>query len=332
MEALAYTYRGNLVDFVHYGDIAVTDKEGKLIYKVGDSERMAFSRSSAKPLQMIPVIESGAIKHFGISDKEIAVMCSSHNGEPEHVETIRGILKKIGLEEKHLQCGDHYPMAPGLEMEMKKAGRPPSPIFHPCSGKHCGMLMTALMYKEPIDTYPDPDHPVQQRILSILSEVCELPKDAIEIGVDGCGVPVHATPLSRFAVGFGKLAYPETSPYKATYETIARALKAHPFMIGGTGRICTALNEATDGNLLIKDGADGYFAMAVLDKQWGVTFKLNEAGFALFNIVVVELVKQLGLLTEEQEKMLSSLLEYEVRNDPGDIAAVRKPAFTLEKL
>lgn len=332
MEALALTYRGNVVDFIHYGDIAVTDNTGALICKVGDPERVAFARSSAKPLQILPVFESGAIEHFGITEKEIAVICSSHNGEADHVETIRGILKKIGLDESYLKCGAHYPMAPGLEAEMKQKGLPPLPIYHPCSGKHSGMLMTALMYKEPLDNYPDRDHPVQQRILSLLSEVCEIPKEEIEIGLDGCGVPVHAMPLNNFAKGFGKLAAPGDSPYATIYKKVAKSLKENPFMIGGTGRICTVLSEATDGNLVIKDGADGYLAMAVLDKQWGVTFKINEGGFGLFNIIVVELVKQLGLLNEEQEKKLIDILDYEVRNDQGDIAAIRKPSFQLERL
>lgn len=161
MEPLAYTYRADVIDFIHYGDIAVVDSKGKLIYSCGDPYREAFVRSSAKPIQILPAFMANAIDHFNITDREIAIMCSSHNGEPEHAKTILGILDKIGLQIDNLKCGDHYPMIPALELEMRKKGEPQSPIFHSCSGKHCGMLMTGLMYNEPLEEYYELEHPIQ---------------------------------------------------------------------------------------------------------------------------------------------------------------------------
>ena len=172
MAVIAYQYRGDLVDQIHRGHIAVTDHTGKILWKLGDPERLTFARSSAKPLQAIPVAESGALEHYGITPQELAVICSSHNGEPFHVKAVESILHKAGLSPDQLCCGSEYPMYVPAEDALKIAGIPRAPIYCDCSGKHAGMLITARHLGESLEDYISPEHPVQQRILSVFAEMC----------------------------------------------------------------------------------------------------------------------------------------------------------------
>lgn len=153
MAVIAYQYRGDLVDQIHRGHIAVTDHTGKILWKLGDPERLTFARSSAKPLQAIPVAESGALEHYGITPQELAVICSSHNGEPFHVKAVESILHKAGLSPDQLCCGSEYPMYVPAEDALKIAGIPRAPIYCDCSGKHAGMLITARHLGESLEGY-----------------------------------------------------------------------------------------------------------------------------------------------------------------------------------
>ena len=172
MAVIAYQYRGELVDQIHRGHIAVTDHTGRILWKLGDPERLTFARSSAKPLQAIPVAESGALEHYGITPQELAVICSSHNGEPFHVKAVESILHKAGLSPDQLCCGAEYPMYVPAEDALKIAGIPRAPIYCDCSGKHAGMLITARHFGESLENYTALEHPVQQRILSVFAEMC----------------------------------------------------------------------------------------------------------------------------------------------------------------
>ena len=60
MTRLAEVTRGGIVESVHEGMIAVVDVEGRLVASLGDPNAVIFYRSSAKPFQAIPVVESGA--------------------------------------------------------------------------------------------------------------------------------------------------------------------------------------------------------------------------------------------------------------------------------
>ena len=208
MAVIAYQYRGELVDQIHRGHIAVTDHTGRILWKLGDPERLTFARSSAKPLQAIPVAESGALEHYGITPQELAVICSSHNGEPFHVKAVESILHKAGLSPDQLCCGSEYPMYVPAEDALKIAGIPRAPIYCDCSGKHAGMLITARHLGESLEGYTALEHPVQQRILSVFAEMCGVETSDVQLAVDGCGVPVHALPLYRLAQGYARMSLP----------------------------------------------------------------------------------------------------------------------------
>ncbi|MCS0543363.1 asparaginase, partial [Aeromonas veronii] len=195
-------YRGGRVESSHFGHIAVVNSDGKLLYSLGDPNRVTYARSSAKPLQTIPVIETDAADFYDLSEADISLCCASHSGEAQHTDRVLDILKRAGIDESFLQCGTHIPHAHDTYKNLIASGKELTPLYNNCSGKHTGMLVTANHMKEALEDYYQLSHPVQKRILNVISEVSDYPIEKITMGTDGCGVPVHALPLERWAYAF----------------------------------------------------------------------------------------------------------------------------------
>ena len=212
METLVELTRGGLVEIRHRGVIAIVDSDGTVRRSIGDTEQYVFLRSSAKPLQVIPLIETGTADHFGFTERELAVMMASHNGEAFHVETVRSILDKIGLDEGALQCGVHAPGHKPTARELWRRGEKPTAVHNNCSGKHSGMLALAVRQGHPLDDYTSLDHPVQVQIRAAVADFVGLRPEQIEVAIDGCGVPVFGCPMWRAAHGYARLVDPADLP------------------------------------------------------------------------------------------------------------------------
>lgn len=333
MSIVAKTYRGNMVDLTHIGHIAVVDYTGKILYYYGNPKRMTFARSSAKPIQAIPVLESGATKEYSITDKETAIFCASHSGENFHVDAVRSILEKADLNEDYLKCGSHYPKATYAAEELKNKGLEPQNIHCNCSGKHSGMLITAKYYGEDLSSYYTPKHPVQKRIMKTISEICEYDEDKIVTAIDGCGVPVHAMPLYKFAHGFAKLSKPEVfnSNRAKVVERITSAMTEYPEMVGGTDRICTDLMKVCGDRLFAKSGAAAYYAVGLKNKGIGITFKIESGDFKILPAVVLETLRQLGVITNEDLAKLEKYYVLKIRNHKKEVVGETKVEFNLVK-
>ena len=332
-DILVSARRGPLMDLHYYGNVAVCDHTGKLLWYAGDPLLVAYARSSAKPMQAFSVFESGAVTSFGLSGNEIAALCASHSGEDMHVNAVRSILSKAGVPESALQCGVHYPMYRPAEIALIQADKKPSTVHCNCSGKHAGMLITAAAYGENYDDYTNLNHPVQQRILHNIADICEYPAEKIVIGVDGCGVPVHAMPLRVFAHGVAKLAKPEVLGGRAhIIERIAQEMNAYPEMMSGTGRSCAGILRAGDGKLLLKSGADGYYMCAVRGEGIGVAVKMINNAPNVSAMVLIETLRQLGVLSEAQVARLTPpFYNMEIRNNRKDLTGTITPQFMLKK-
>ncbi|HKH10911.1 MAG TPA: asparaginase [Rubrobacter sp.] len=269
--------RGPTTESVHRGRLVFCDPAGNVLDATGDPEAHVFARSSAKPFQALPLVLSGAADAFGLADDELAVACASHNAEEPHLAAVRSLLEKAGLSERDLQSGAHPPMhAPEAE-RLVRAGEAPRPIHGNCSGKHAGML--AVCAHEGIDTggYRNPDHPLQRRILHLISKVCGLRGDEALVTGDDCGVPTFALPLRGLATGFARLATGEGLPDEVAgaAERLGRAMREHPFMVAGTGRFDTEVMGATD--VVCKSGAEGVFAAGSAG-GWGLAVKISDGG------------------------------------------------------
>jgi L-asparaginase II len=257
--------RGNVVESVHYGAVAVADARGELVAWWGDPEAVTFLRSSAKPFQALPLLESGAADRFGLSPKQLAVICASHSGTDEHVATVASVQAQAGVSEKDLLCGVHPPYDLATSRRLKEAGEEPTPNRHNCSGKHTGMLALARFLGESTDDYIDPAHPIQRRILAAFAEMCAVEPLQVEVGIDGCSVPTFAVPLQAAAGAYARLADPSAlgATRDAACRRIFAAMTAHPEMVSGPGRFDTVLMQAAEGRMVVKGGAEGYHGIAL---------------------------------------------------------------------
>ncbi len=300
-EPVAKVIRGKVTESVHFGSIAVTDAEGRLLYGAGDPYTITYLRSSAKPFQAIAVVESGAAKAFGFSTSEIAIIAGSHSGEEKHVDTVKSILDKIGLGPEHLKCGIQTPL--GASESVGDPEKKYTPIHHNCSGKHTGMLAIAKFKNLSLDDYLSPAHPVQELITETISEICHYPVEKIGIGIDGCSAPVHALPLYNMAYGFSRLVTPNTFPAgKAqAVSAVYMAMMDHPDMVGGTGRFDTVIAETPGEKIVAKAGAEALECFALPDRNWGAAVKILDGSKRALFPVTVELIYKLGARAKSEE-------------------------------
>lgn len=326
--------RGDEVESRHEVEVAVVDSNGKLLYQVGNPHCKIYTRSSMKPIQAIPVVETGAADHYGFSDSEISICTASHNGEPMHTARVWSILVRIGLDENMLQCGTHPPRWHDTLKELIFNGEEVTPIYNNCSGKHAGMLATAQYMKEPIETYYLIDHPVQQRILQVVSDICDYPIEDIELGIDGCGVPVHRLPLERLAYGFAAMARPEKLPKKRkiAVHRVTDAMISVPEMVGGTNRFCTDFMKAGAGRFFGKAGAEGVYAIGDKENGVGIAVKVKDGNARALYPAVMEVLLQLDLLTEEQSKILEDYHHPKLKNARKEVIGQVKPEIQLQSV
>jgi L-asparaginase II len=330
---LAKVYRGNTVESIHCGSVAVVDSEGKLVYSFGDPYFVTYLRSSAKPFQVVPLITSGAAKEFGFSQKEIAIISGSHNGQKIHTDTVKSILKKICLSEKNLQCGVHIPHYYTANNITPPLGKKFTQVNHNCSGKHAGMLGLCVYFGWDIKNYRDKNHPVQKMILKSISEICQYPEKKIGIGIDGCGVPVHAMPLYHMALGFSNLVNhnSEDDNTAEAYKLIVDSMKKYPEMVSGEGRLDLSLATASKNNILAKAGGEALSCSGILSKGWGMAVKIADGGQRAIGPAVIETLRQMGLLSRKQIGRMNKFSHPVIKNFRGDEVGFVDAEFKLRK-
>ena len=309
--------RGKIVESVHFGAFAVVDSHGSLLTSAGDPHLVTFLRSSAKPFQALPFIERGGHEQFGFTPKEIALMCASHSGTDEHVETIKEMQAKIDVGVEDLLCGMHDPMHQATRDAMLLRGEQTSPYRHNCSGKHTGMLAHARLRSLPTETYLDFDHPIQQNILQTFAEMCVIPADTVELGIDGCSAPNFAIPLYNAAYGFARLcdSFDLEPKRAAACRIITSAMMTHPEMVAGPDRFDTLLMQVARGKIVSKGGAEGYQAVGILpgvlapdSPGMGIAIKISDgdANDRARTAVALSILKTLGVLDDAQLSQLST--------------------------
>jgi L-asparaginase II len=295
--ALATASRDGVVESTHYGRIAICQDDGRLLGSAGNPELCQFWRSSSKPLQALSVVTSGAADEYGFTQKELAVCCASHSGSADHVETVRGILEKLGLGESDLNCGAHWPGDERERNRLIREGHEPSQLHNNCSGKHAGMLATARKLGAPIDTYLDFDHPMQRMIAVHLSLLANVPEENFRVGRDGCGAPTVAMPLSAMARAFARLGSPEGHadhlPHAA--RRICDAMAAEPAMVSSEGSFNTELLRLGGGEIVAKGGAEGLFCLASRTRGVGIALKCCDGSGRPHPPAIISLMRSAGI-------------------------------------
>lgn len=299
------------VESIHFGAAAVVDAHGKLLASYGDPQTVTFLRSSSKPFQAMPFFERGGHEHFQLSLREMALLCSSHSGTDEHYQTVTAIQEKAGVKESDLLCGTHPVLDHETAKAMRSRNEKPTPNRHNCSGKHTGFLAFARMENLPIETYLNPQHPIQKIIIKTFAEMARFPVENILTGTDGCSAPVFAVPLYNAALGFARLCDPQggqVQPAKRaeTCHLITRAMTSNPDMVGGPGRFDTLIMQAFQGKVVSKAGAEAFQALGIMpgvlspdSPGIGIAYKISDGdntGRAR-RAVGLEILNQLGLLS-----------------------------------
>ena len=317
--------RGPLVESRHEGIAAVVKPDGTVVASWGDIEAPILPRSANKPIQAMAFVESGAIERFELGNEHIALSCASHSGEKRHVETVRAWLSKVGLGEDDLECGTHAPRLQGTIEELVREGRKATAAFNNCSGKHSGFLTTAVAYGEPTRGYIKYDHPVQRRLRAVMTELCGTNADDFQYGTDGCGIPTLATPLRLLARAMANMAEPSrlSNKHAEAATRIRAAMNAEPFMMAGTGRFCTRINEALPGVAQIKTGAEGVFCGMLPGLGLGIALKMWDGAARAAEVAMASLLGHFGVLPAERRE---ALLHPPVKNVVGLLVGEMRPA------
>lgn len=315
-ELLLKTYRGKIEDLYTFGSIVVVDKEGNIVFSNGNPNEISFPRSSAKLMQAMVPLSLGAKEKFNLTSKEIAQICASHSGEDFHIKTVSGILNKIGLDESYLKCGAHYPFKEEVKLNMIKRDEKPRQIHNNCSGKHTGMLMSAVILNESLDDYYKINHPVQKLITKMISELCEYNITGNNISIDGCGVPVHALPLYNYALGMAKLADYSNLPEELSNcaKNIIDSVTEYSEYTSGTDRIDHLLIKKHKGELIVKSGANGYFGGLLPNKKYGFAIKTYDGIAETRNVILIHLLKKLGVIKKEEYEYYDKIADKNIKN------------------
>ncbi len=315
--------RQKVVEAVHIVHAVALDSGGQLHAVFGDASLMTYWRSTAKPLQAMAVVITGAADAFGLTEKELAIACGSHAGSADHIAVVRQMLAKGGLTETHLQCAPHEPYDADERYRLIREGKAPTALHSNCSGKHTAMLLTAKHLGAPLETYRDPNHPVQQLISKVLMDATDDPALTDTVVADGCGAPIWASPLLKIAFAFHRFV---TGALGEPAERLTAAMAAHPEMVSGKGHWNTRLIEATEGRFVGKGGAEGLFAGAFRDGR-AIAVKVQDGNPRAIPIVVTALLTHLQWLTEEEQNRLADYLEPPLKNLHGEIVGVFRVRF-----
>lgn len=291
--------RADLWDFVYHGILSVSTPKGLQLYKHGDPQTLVYTRSAVKSIQAVPLIIGGGIKKFGLSDAELAVICSSHNGESIHLDAVKSILIKAGLTENHLQCAIDQPISKLEQARLIREGVKCTRVHCDCSGKHAGGLVTCILNDWPLDNYCSPEHPLQKTIAELLSKVCNCKPELVKPSIDGCGYTNFSVPVEGLAIGISRVAHfaftdPQPNVNAPWIEQLStkdysgfdiacalgiagRACNKHPEMVGGLEfRPDTVLMRALPDTCVAKVGAGGIWAIGVqLDDQAFIQMRQN---------------------------------------------------------
>ena len=290
--------RNGVAESTHDVDIALCDGEGQLIFGMGDYEAEIFPRSAMKPLQAIALMEwlNRRDNVPELSPAEVALICASHNGELMHSEAVISLLKKFDIRPDELICGAHWSLEQESLIEQVRRLDAPDKTHNNCSGKHAGMLILAKLITGSIENYTDITHAAQQSILGVLEAMTGADLWANTKAIDGCGAPVYRGPLGNWARAFALFAQGgQQSPDRdMACQRLRDCIAAHPFMIAGQNRACTAVNAAYGAAITVKVGAEGVYSAAFHELHLGLMLKVRDGQKRAAEVALGAVIRALG--------------------------------------
>jgi len=324
---LVEIWRGSLLESIHQGHAVVCHANGDILHAWGDPDALVYPRSSAKMIQALPLIESGAADRFGLNTAQLALACASHNGAAIHTDRVRSWLSDLELDDSAFRCGAQAPLEKSVRHSMLKSDSSPCQYHNNCSGKHAGFL-TLAKHLNAGPEYVEADHPVQQAIFEAFNEVTGL--ESPTYGIDGCSAPNPATTVHSMAraMAFYAAANPEGDRRNQAAARLRDAMMAYPELVAGEGRPCTRLMRAMNGKVAIKFGAEAYFIAIIPEKKLGVALKITDGSTRAANCAIAAILVKLGVLDPNHPEAQAYINE-PIKNWRGIQTGWMRPASAL---
>ena len=279
--------REGIIESRHIVQAVVSDDRGRVLSVAGNAETAAFVRSALKPFQALAITSTGTLERYGLSDKDLAIITSSHKGSMEQVRQVFNILWRADIDINALHC----PIPQGKS----------SALEYNCSGKHAGMLAVCQQRHWPLTNYLDRKHPVQQLIITKVAELLRMPAAEFLTAHDDCGAPTYLMQLSQMAALYAVLA----SSNSLDMERIVRAMNHHPVMVAGEGQFDTELMRLTPGDLVSKSGAEGIQCIGRLGEGMGLAIKVMDGAKRAKYAVAIHILQQMGWISPSIAQSLS---------------------------
>jgi len=312
---LAITTRNNILESTHKGYVVVSDSDGNILKGTHSEYPKVFTRSALKPIQALPFLLNDGLDKFGFTTKELALIIGSHSGEDEQVEIVERILKTIGLSEKDLRCGSHYPLNEKFKNKLIKENKEASQVHCNCSGKHAGMLAVCLLNNWSIDNYIQYEHPLQKEIRFHISNILNIPEKNLEWGIDGCGLPTYLIGLDKLAEFFAKIVNSEKYPeYTKAFNLIKSTFMQYPNLVAGEGRIDTQIIQAYPNKCISKMGGEAVLGFALTDEKIGIAIKIEDGSNRAMIPILLRTLENLGIDVKNSES-LNKLLSLPIYNN-----------------
>jgi L-asparaginase II len=330
---LVETVRGAMVESRHRGAVAVVDADGATLLALGDVARPVFPRSAVKPLQALPLVESGAADRYGFGDEELALACASHGGEPAHIEVARRMLARAGLDGAALECGAHWPLYQPATQALARSGGAPSALHNNCSGKHAGFVCAACATGVDHRGYVAAEHAVQREVRAAIESLTGAGLGPDVCGIDGCSIPTWAVPLDGLAHAFarfgtGRGLAPERAKAAAR---IRAACAAQPFYVAGTGRFCTEIMKRFGARVLAKTGAEGVYCGALPEQGIGIALKCDDGATRAAEVTMAAIIARFLPVSDDERAALDRFVRPMLRNWNGiEVGGLRPTSDLLQ--
>ena len=316
--------RGPFVESRHFGHAVIANAAGEVLEHWGDPEKVILPRSSAKMLQALPLMESGAGAR--LTGEQLALACASHSGEKRHVTRVAAWLADLGLGEDDLICGPQASRDRALRQAMIRAGEAPGRLYNNCSGKHAGFLTLAQHLGADLN-YVAQENPVQKAVRAAFEEVCG--EASPGFGIDGCSAPNFAVSLGGLAGGMARFASAGAGSgvRDSAMAALRDAMIAYPGLVSGEGRACAILMEAAGGKAAVKTGAEGVFVAILPAQKLGIALKIEDGATRAAEVAIAALLARLGVIDAAHP-----MLNRPIRNWDGLVTGVERPVATLAQV
>ena len=328
-ERLSEVYRGGYLECYHDGSIAVVDRKG-LCANVGDMEFISYYRSSSKPIQILPLYELQIDKKYNLTDEELSIMSGSLACGPRQVEIVKSVMEKASIPEDIFIMLPSYPMWELYATQYIREGKPASRLYHNCIGKHLGLILMQRELGGIEADYWRLESVVQQSIVSHISTLTDIPAKDIQIGWDGCGVPVFGVPMYNMALSYLRLAAPDLIKEKSLRDAVernAQVIASHPENLMDAVSLCGVLCK--DSNIIGKIGADGVYTFGLKKEGVGVAVKIFDGTTDSMPLILIEILKQLHYQNKETIERLEENFPAGFKNATGKVVGEKKAVFSL---